>query len=213
MLRIVVLVSGNGSNLQAILDAVAEPDFAAEVVAVVSNRPDAYALQRAANAGVKSVVVDHAGFADRDSYDAELINTIDSFKPSLVLLAGFMRILTSDFVRHYSCRLLNIHPSLLPDYKGLHTHRRVLENGDTTHGASVHFVTEELDGGPVVLQARIGVEKDDTSDSLAERLLKKEHQIYPLVVNWIAEGRLTCKDNKPLFDGEPLDAPLQLDEL
>lgn len=213
MLRIVVLVSGNGSNLQAILDAANQPDFAAEVVAVVSNRPDAYALQRAKNAGVKSVVVDHTGFSDRDSYDAELINIIDSFEPSIVLLAGFMRILTSRFVRHYSCRLLNIHPSLLPKYKGLHTHRRVLENGDATHGASVHFVTEELDGGPVVLQARIGVQEDDTSESLAERLLKKEHQIYPMVISWIAEGRLTCKDNTPLFDGEPLDAPLQLDEL
>jgi phosphoribosylglycinamide formyltransferase-1 len=213
MLRIVVLVSGNGSNLQAILDAANQPDFAAEVVAVVSNKPDAYALQRAKNAGVKSVVVDHSGFSDRASYDAELINIIDSFEPSIVLLAGFMRILTSRFVRHYSCRLLNIHPSLLPKYKGLHTHRRVLENGDATHGASVHFVTEELDGGPVVLQARIGVQEDDTSESLAERLLKKEHQIYPMVVNWIAEGRLACKDNTPLFDGEPLDAPLQLDEL
>jgi phosphoribosylglycinamide formyltransferase-1 len=213
MLRIVVLVSGNGSNLQAILDAANQPDFAAEVVAVVSNKPDAYALQRAKNAGVKSVVVDHSGFSDRASYDAELINIIDSFEPSIVLLAGFMRILTSRFVRHYSCRLLNIHPSLLPKYKGLHTHRRVLENGDATHGASVHFVTEELDGGPVVLQARIGVQEDDTSESLAERLLKKEHQIYPMVISWIAEGRLTCKDNTPLFDGEPLDAPLQLDEL
>jgi phosphoribosylglycinamide formyltransferase-1 len=213
MLRIVVLVSGNGSNLQAILDAANQPDFAAEVVAVVSNKPDAYALQRAKNAGVKSVVVDHSGFSDRASYDAELINIIDSFEPSIVLLAGFMRILTSRFVRHYRCRLLNIHPSLLPKYKGLHTHRRVLENGDATHGASVHFVTEELDGGPVVLQARIGVQEDDTSESLAERLLKKEHQIYPMVISWIAEGRLTCKDNTPLFDGEPLDAPLQLDEL
>ena len=213
MLRIVVLISGNGSNLQALIDAFDNPSFRGKITAVISNREEAYGLERARQAGIETAVLDHANYPDRESYDKALTELIDSHQPGLVVLAGFMRILTDEFVRHYSGRLLNIHPSLLPNYKGLNTHSRALEAGDTWHGASVHYVNEELDGGPVILQASIPVEQGDTPDSLAARVLKKEHIIYPMVIGWIAEGRLSLSEGRPLFDGEPLDAPLQLEQL
>lgn len=213
MLRIVVLISGNGSNLQALLDTAAQPGYRGKVVSVISNKPDAYGLERAAKADVETAVVDHTEYSNRDSYDAALIEKIDSFQPNLVVLAGFMRILTDEFVRHYRGRLINIHPSLLPKYKGLNTHKRALESGDSKHGASVHFVNEELDGGPVVLQAEIAVHDSDTPESLAARVLEKEHIIYPLSVSWIAEGRLAMSEDGPFFDGSLLEKPLLLNEL
>ncbi|WHU44201.1 phosphoribosylglycinamide formyltransferase, partial [Pseudomonas fulva] len=160
--NVVVLLSGSGSNLQALIDSSAIPDSAVRIGAVISNRADAYGLQRAAAAGIETAVLDHTEFEGREAFDAALVACIDGFAPDLVVLAGFMRILSGGFVRHYQGRLLNIHPSLLPRYKGLHTHRRALEAGDAEHGCSVHFVTEELDGGPLVVQAVVPVAPDDT---------------------------------------------------
>ncbi len=187
---ILVLISGSGSNLQALIDGAMDGYLPVEIRAVISNRSDAFGLQRAERAGIDTRVLDHKDFAQREDYDRALMGLIDQFSPQLVVLAGFMRILTPDFVQHYRGRLINIHPSLLPRYRGLHTHERVLEAGDNEHGASVHFVTEELDGGPLVLQVRVPVQPDDDADALGARVLKHEHRIYPQVVRWFAEGRL-----------------------
>lgn len=209
-LRLVVLISGSGSNLQAIMDACANKVIAGEVTAVVSNRADAFGLQRAQKAGIPTVVIDHTDFPDRESFDAELISKIDEYDPDLVVLAGFMRILSPGFVRHYAGRLLNIHPSLLPEFQGLHTHRRVLQAGHKVHGASVHFVTEELDGGPVVLQAEVPVLPDDDEETLAGRVLQQEHRIYPTVIQWFAQERLRLDpDEGILLDGDILHAPVR----
>ncbi len=202
---VVVLLSGTGSNLQALIDAQTAGN-PARIRAVISNRADAYGLQRARDAGIDTRTLDHKGFEGREAFDAALIELIDAFQPKLVVLAGFMRILSADFVRHYQGRLLNIHPSLLPKYKGLHTHQRALEAGDTEHGCSVHFVTEELDGGPLVVQAVIPVELHDSPQSLAQRVHVREHQIYPLAVRWFAEGRLSLGEEGALLDGQLLGA-------
>ena len=203
---VVVLLSGTGSNLQALIDSCAVKDSPARIRAVISNRADAYGLQRAKDAGIDTRVLDHTAFEGREAFDAALIDVIDTFNPQLVVLAGFMRILSAGFVRHYQGRLLNIHPSLLPKYKGLHTHQRALEAGDSEHGCSVHFVTEELDGGPLVVQAIIAVESDDSPQSLAQRVHAQEHQIYPLAVRWFAEGRLSLDEQGALLDGQLLAA-------
>ncbi|UZD99721.1 phosphoribosylglycinamide formyltransferase [Pseudomonas mediterranea] len=203
---VVVLLSGTGSNLQALIDSTRTGDSPVRIRAVISNRADAYGLQRAKDAGIDTRVLDHKAFDGREAFDAALIEQIDAFNPHLVVLAGFMRILSAGFVRHYQGRLFNIHPSLLPKYKGLHTHQRVLEAGDTEHGCSVHFVTEELDGGPLVVQAVIPVELHDTPQSLAQRVHAREHQIYPMAVRWFAEGRLTLDDRGASLDGQLLAA-------
>ena len=203
---VVVLLSGTGSNLQALIDSNDIKDSPAKIRAVISNRADAYGLQRAKDAGIDTCVLDHKAFEGREAFDAALIKVIDEFKPKLVVLAGFMRILSAEFVRHYQGRLLNIHPSLLPKYKGLHTHQRALEAGDGEHGCSVHFVTEELDGGPLVVQAVIPVESDDSPHSLAQRVHAQEHRIYPLAVRWFAEGRLSLDERGALLDGQLLAA-------
>ena len=203
---VVVLLSGTGSNLQALIDSDDVKASPANIRAVISNRADAYGLQRAKDAGIDTRVLDHKAFEGREAFDAALIKVIDEFKPKLVVLAGFMRILSADFVRHYQGRLLNIHPSLLPKYKGLHTHQRALEAGDGEHGCSVHFVTEELDGGPLVVQAVIPVESDDSPHSLAQRVHAQEHRIYPLAVRWFAEGRLSLDEQGALLDGQLLPA-------
>ncbi len=203
----VVLLSGNGSNLQAIIDAIASEALPIEIRAVISNRPQAFGLERARRAGLFNAVLEHAAFADRASFDRALMALIDAHQPGLVILAGFMRILTPEFVRHYHGRLLNIHPSLLPNYTGLDTHRRALAAGEREHGASVHFVTEELDGGPVIIQGRVPVLADDTPESLASRVLALEHRLYPLAIRWFAEGRLRLHDSSLLFDGQPLARP------
>ena len=187
---VVVLVSGSGSNLQALIDGVVDGYLPIDLRAVVSNEPDAFGLQRASAAGIEPRILNHREFDGREAYDRALMELIDGFSPGLVVLAGFMRILTPAFVGHYRGRLLNIHPSLLPRFRGLHTHQRVLDAGDSVHGASVHFVTEELDGGPVALQVRVPVLAGDDAGSLAARVLKHEHRIYPQVVRWFAEGRL-----------------------
>ncbi|NER62440.1 phosphoribosylglycinamide formyltransferase [Pseudomonas sp. MAFF212428] len=203
---VVVLLSGTGSNLQALIDSTRSGDSPVRIRAVVSNRADAYGLQRASAAGIDTAVLDHKAFDGREAFDAALVELIDGFAPQLVVLAGFMRILSAGFVRHYQGRLLNIHPSLLPKYKGLHTHQRALEAGDREHGCSVHFVTEELDGGPLVVQAVIPVVSDDTPERLAQRVHSQEHQIYPLAVRWFAEGRLRLGEHGALLDGQPLAA-------
>lgn len=200
--RIVVLISGNGSNLQALMDNCDTEHC--QFTGVISNRADAYGLQRAAAAGVPSQVVDHKDYPDRESFDQAMIRVIDGFQADLVVLAGFMRILSAGFVQHYHGRLLNIHPSLLPDYKGTQTHQRVLDAGESEHGVSVHFVTEELDGGPVIRQVVIPVQPDDSAQSLAARVAIEEHRIYPQVVNWFATGRLVMRDGNAWLDGERL---------
>ncbi len=202
--NVVVLISGSGSNLQALIDSIAQGEYPARIRAVIANRADAYGLQRARQAGIDTRVLDHKAFAGREAFDAALIESIDAFAPDLVVLAGFMRILSPAFVRHYEGRLLNIHPSLLPKYKGLHTHQRALQAGDREHGCSVHFVTEELDGGPLVVQAVLAVQPGDSLDSLTQRVHQQEHRIYPLAVRWFAEGRLRLGDSGALLDGQPL---------
>ena len=201
-----VLLSGTGSNLQALIDSTRTGDSPVRIRAVISNRADAYGLQRARDAGIDTAVLDHKAFDGREAFDAALVELIDGFAPQLVVLAGFMRILSAGFVRHYHGRLLNIHPSLLPKYKGLHTPQRALEAGDSEQGCSVHFVTEELDGGPLVVQAVIPVVSDDTPAQLAQRVHSQEHLIYPLAVRWFAEGRLRLGEHGALLDGQPLAA-------
>lgn len=208
-MTLVVLISGSGSNLQAILKAIQTGNLKARIAAVISNRPNAYGLQRAEAAGIPTAVLDHTGFANREGFDEILQQQIDGFRPDLVVLAGFMRILTPGFVRHYQGRMLNIHPSLLPLYKGIHTHRRVLEDGGYEHGVSVHFVTPELDGGPLIMQAKVPVLPSDSETSLAERIQVQEHIIYPQVIKWFVDGRLVLEGNQAMLDGKALLRPAQ----
>ncbi len=203
-----VLISGSGTNLQAILDATATGQIPARVAAVISDRPEAYGLQRARAAGVPAETLPAEGFADRDSYDLALGELISRYHPGLVLLAGFMRILSPGLVQRFRGRMLNIHPSLLPKYRGLDTYRRVLEAGDAEHGTSVHFVTDQLDAGPVVLQAKVSVHPADDEAGLSARVQAREHKIYPLVIGWFAAGRLRCRNDTPWLDGEPLAEPI-----
>lgn len=204
--KLVVLISGSGSNLQAFIDGCANGSLNADIAAVVCNRPGAPGLERARQAGIATEVVDHTRFASREAFDAELIRRIDPYLPKLLILAGFMRILTPDFVRHYRGRLLNIHPSLLPRYPGLNTHQRAIEAGDREAGATVHFVTEELDGGPAAIQAKVEITPSDDAGTLASKVLSKEHQIYPLAAQWFLEGRLLLKDNHAYLDEQALPA-------
>ena len=204
--NVVVLISGSGSNLQALIDSVAHDGNPARIAAVICNSAGVNGLERAKQAGITTELLDHKQFDGREAFDAALIQAIDAHQPDLVVLAGFMRILTPGFVQHYAGRLLNIHPSLLPKHKGLHTHQRAIEAGDSEHGCSVHFVTEELDGGPLVVQAVLPVMADDTAESLARRVHQQEHQIYPLAVRWFAEGRLRLGAQGAMLDGLPLPA-------
>ena len=187
--KLVILISGRGSNMVSILDAIMANRLNADIVAVISNRPDAAGLSAAAAQGIVTDVVDHTEFDSRDTFDRALANTIDRFKPDLVILAGFMRILTADFVAHFNGKLINIHPSLLPKFKGLNTHQRAIEAKEVEHGATVHFVTAELDDGPIVLQARVPVLADDDATTLAKRVLAQEHQLYPNAIKKIIEDR------------------------
>ncbi|QOL25193.1 phosphoribosylglycinamide formyltransferase [Thalassotalea sp. LPB0316] len=204
--NIVVLISGSGSNLQAIIDACKAEQIDATITGVISNKADAYGLTRAANAGIANRVLSHKDYETREAYDLALIDAIDAYNPDVIVLAGFMRILTPAFVDKFSGKLLNIHPSLLPKYQGLHTHQRAIDAGDTVHGVSVHFVTEELDGGPVILQAKVPVFPEDTAEDLAMRVHEQEHRIYPLVVKWFCQGRLKMVENQALLDNQALPA-------
>lgn len=206
--RLVILISGSGSNLQSFIDVCNQKDASskleAEIVAVISNKPDAKGLTRASDANIPNIVVDHHAFDSRDAFDANLADVIDSFAPDLVVLAGFMRILTPQFVNRFVGKLINIHPSLLPAYPGLHTHQRALEAGDAEAGATVHFVTPELDGGPAILQAKVPVLADDNAISLAQRVLAVEHKIYPIAAQWFCSGRLIMRDGRAVLDNQPL---------
>lgn len=189
-IRLVVLISGNGSNLQAIIDEIANNNLPAQIVAVISNKADAYGLERAKKAGIEQHVLSHQNYDSREQYDIALKDLIDRFQPDLIILAGFMRILSNEFVNHYLQRMMNIHPSLLPKYKGLNTHQRAIDAGDKEHGCSVHFVTPELDDGPVILQAKVEVKENDTAETLAERVHEQEHRIYPEAIRLYAENKI-----------------------
>lgn len=205
--RIVVLLSGSGTTLQSIIDA----KLPANIVAVISNKPDARGLSRAQEAGIPAHVLDHTTFPSRQGFDLELQKLIDQQRPDLVVLAGFMRILSDDFVHHYYGRLINIHPSLLPKYKGTHTHQRVMDDGDPLHGSSVHFVNTELDSGPILLQARLPVLATDSVESLELRVKVKEHLIYPTAISWLAKGRIKLKDDAIYMDGKKMPGPVVMD--
>lgn len=201
---IVVLISGSGSNLQALIDNLQPNEHSANIVAVISNNKAALGLQRARDAGIDALWLNHKDYEDRAEFDQTLSRMIDGYQPDLLVLAGFMRILTAQFVQHYEGRMLNIHPSLLPRYQGLNTHQRVLTAGDKSHGATVHFVTEELDGGPPILQAEVPVLPGDTAEVLAARVLVQEHRIYPEVVRWFCDDRLQLKNGVACLDNRPL---------
>jgi len=196
MKNIVILISGRGSNMEAIVQACAQQNWSARIAAVISNKATAGGLEFAASHGIATSVVDHKQFDSREAFDTELARVIDGYQPDLVVLAGFMRILTEGFVRHYDGRLLNIHPSLLPAFPGLHTHERAIEAGCKLAGATVHLVTPELDHGPIVIQAAVPVLPGDTGDTLSARVLKQEHQIYPRAVRWFVDGDLSVADGR-----------------
>ena len=202
--RIVVLISGNGGNLQAIIDHCSDGEIPAEVVGVISNVPSAFGLERARLAGIEARCLNHREFISRAAFDKALTTLVEDFRPDLVALAGFMRILSPAFVDQFAGRLMNIHPSLLPHYPGLDTHRRAIADGAREHGATVHFVTQDLDAGPVIIQGRVKICEDDSEHSLAMRVHEVEHRIYPEAVRWFASGRLRLEDAIAILDGQPL---------
>ena len=202
--RIVVLISGSGSNLQAIMDAIDTNQINGRIEAVLSNKPDAFGLERARKANIPALVLQHTQFESRESFDQAMIKEIDAYSPDLIVLAGFMRILTPEFVRHYQGKMLNIHPSLLPKYKGLHTHARAIEAKDKKHGCTVHFVTEELDGGPLAVQGEVSIEDYDDVDSLQQKVHHIEHKTYPLAVEWFCSEKLIWSTEQVLLDIQPL---------
>jgi len=206
-LPVVILISGRGSNLQAIIDAQQKGELDVDIKAVISNRPGVTGLERASKVGIPALTLDHKTYASRDEFDQALQQCIDQFEPQLIILAGFMRVLGDDFVNHYRARMLNIHPSLLPKYPGLNTHQLALDNHDTVHGASVHFVTTELDGGPVVIQTEVPVMAEDSADSLAARVLPQEHQIFCQAIQWYADKRLKMEHDQAYLDNEKLIRP------
>jgi phosphoribosylglycinamide formyltransferase-1 len=199
-LPIVVLISGGGSNLQSIIDSITNKTLDAKICAVITNKADAYGLKRAKQANIPTEILDHTQYPSREDFDAQLTKIIDRYQAKLVVLAGFMRILSDGFVAHFYGRMINIHPSLLPKYRGLHTHQRALESGDKVHGLSIHYVSAELDGGPIILQKTVPILADDTEKSLAQRVLVEEHIAYPKVIQWIAQGRLQLLDHKIIMD-------------
>lgn len=209
---VAVMISGSGTNLQAILDAADAGAIPIRVHAVLSDVPGAFGLERARQAGVAAECLPAADFSDRHAFDRALGRRLEQLAPGLVVLAGFMRILSAPLVRAWAGRMLNIHPSLLPAYRGLHTHRRVLEAGERQHGTSVHFVTEELDGGPLIAQARLDIGPEDTETSLNQRIQALEHRLYPQVIGWFGAGRLRLGADGVQLDGTPLTAPVVRDE-
>ena len=203
-----VLVSGSGSNLQAFIDAVASGGLDLELAVVFSNNPKAFGLQRAEKAGIPTACIAHATYPDRATFDRALIHELEPYAPELLILAGYMRILSPEFVAHYPGRILNIHPALLPLYPGLNTHQRVLDAGDQWHGSTVHFVTEELDGGPRILQGRLQVNPGETAEELASRVQAIEHRIYPEAANWVGSGRVKFRHGQCWIDGKVSEEPV-----
>jgi len=208
--NILVLISGSGSNLQALIDAQNQADFLGEIVAVISNKKNVLGLQRAAAANIPALILQHTDYSSREAFDTALAKTIQAYDPDLIILAGFMRILTAGFVENFRGKLLNIHPSLLPKYPGLHTHKRALKNNDEYHGSSVHFVTEELDGGPLIAQSKTKIAKNETEESLIKKILKLEHQLYPQVAKWFLNGQIKLENNEVLFENKKLEQVIQL---
>ncbi|MEC6815324.1 phosphoribosylglycinamide formyltransferase [Photobacterium toruni] len=205
MHNIVVLISGNGSNLQAIINSCTNGIINnSQVTAVISNKADAYGLKRAQHANIEAVSIVATDYANPQDYDQALIEKINTYQPDVIILAGFMRILSANFVSHYQGKMLNIHPSLLPKYAGLNTHQRAIDAGDSEHGTSVHFVTEELDGGPVILQAKVPIFATDTIDNVIARVQQQEHNIYPLVIQWLLSQRLSMQNGYAVLDGKKL---------
>ncbi|MFT6625264.1 MAG: phosphoribosylglycinamide formyltransferase-1 [Cycloclasticus sp.] len=205
--RIVVLLSGSGTTLQSIIDA----KLPATLSAVISNKPNVQGLTRAKEANIPTHVLEHSAYSSREAFDQDLKKLIDNYQPDLVVLAGFMRILSDDFVHHYYGKLINIHPSLLPKYKGTHSHQRVMDDGEPLHGSSVHFVNTELDSGPILLQARLPVLPNDTVESLELRVKVKEHLIYPTAISWLAEGRIKLDNDQIYMDGKKMRGPVVMD--
>lgn len=203
-----ILISGSGTNLQSFIDDVASGELELSLSIVFTNRANAYGLTRARDAGIATACIEHRDYADRQSFDRAVAQMLDKAEPELLLLAGYMRILSPWFVNHYAGRILNIHPALLPAFPGLDTHQRVLDSGDTWHGSTVHFVTDDLDAGPRILQGRLTVDTDESADELATRVQAIEHQIYPQAANWFANGRLAYHDDDAWLDGEHLDEPI-----
>ena len=204
----VILISGSGSNLQAFIDQVSANELDLNISLVISNKADAFGLKRASNAGIATDCINHRDYASRLEFDQALMARIDQATPDIVILAGFMRILTPEFVNHYANRLVNIHPSLLPKYPGVDTHQRAIDAGDQWHGASIHFVVPEVDAGPIILQGQLAIGSGDTPESLQQRIHKIEHKLYPLAVKWFTQGRLSLSNGKILLDGE--NSPKQL---
>ena len=207
-MKAAILVSGSGTNLQSFIDQVADKRLDLDIAIVFSNRSDAYGLTRAKNAGLRTVFIEHGDFEDRETFDRAVAAALDTFEAELIILAGFMRILSPWFVQHFKGRILNIHPALLPRFPGLHTHARVLQAGDTHHGSTIHFVTEELDGGPGFLAGRIAITPGETANELQARVQAVEHQIYPQAAQLFATGRITYKDGDAWMDGQILDSPV-----
>ena len=211
--KIGVLVSGGGTNLQSLIDNIHQGTCNAEIACVISNIPDVYALQRASQANIPGQVIRHQAYPDRRQFELELLNTLHQYHVDIVCLAGFMRVLESTFIDAFAGQILNIHPSLLPKFTGLHTHQRAIDAHEKTHGCSVHFATRELDGGPVILQSKVPVIEHDTADSLARRVLEKEHVIYPLCVQWLCENKIHYSNGLAYYENKPLQTPLLLEEL
>ena len=209
--KLAILVSGTGTNLQSFIDRVADGRLDVDIAIVFANSPDAYGLQRAQDAGIETVCIPHGDFEDREQFDRSIANALDPFEPDLIILAGFMRILSPWFVRHYEGKVLNIHPALLPRYPGLDTHARALKAGDSHHGSTVHFVTDELDAGPRILAGRIAINPSESADELRARVQAVEHQIYPQAAQLFAQGRVTHKNGDAYLDGELLTEPLLVD--
>lgn len=204
-----ILISGSGTNLQSFIDKTETGKLDLDIKVVLSNKPGVAGLERARNAGIPVECIEHRDFPERETFDAALVDTLDGYAPDLIILAGFMRILTPVFIDHFAGRIMNIHPSLLPKYPGLNTHQRAIDAGDDWHGSTVHFATEELDGGPRIIQGRVPIEAGDTAATLAARVLKIEHQIYPQAAALFATGRLTCRDGAAWLDGKPLQEPIR----
>ena len=206
--RTAILISGSGTNLQAFIDAVAAGNLDLDLCVVFSNKPDAYGLQRAAKAGIPTVCIEHGDFESREAFDRAVIAELDRFEPELLVLAGFMRILSSGFVEHYEGKILNIHPALLPKYPGLDTHQRALDAGDEWHGSTVHFVTEELDGGPRILAGRLRIHPGESADELQTRVQAVEHRIYPAAAGLVGSGRVVFRDGDAIIDGKSAAEPV-----
>ncbi|MTI10537.1 phosphoribosylglycinamide formyltransferase [Curvivirga aplysinae] len=209
-LKVAVAISGGGSNLQAIIDACSNPDYPVEITTVISNKADAYGLERARQANIATKVISHKDYPDRESFDADLHQAILDSGAEFVILAGFMRILTDGFINKWHDKMINIHPSMLPKFRGLDTHARAIEAGESHHGATVHYVRAELDTGPLILQCSEEILENDTASELAARVLVKEHQIYPLALRWVAEGKVSIKDNDAYVN--EFKGPILLDE-